>query len=346
MSELQLGLLAIGALVVAGVFAYNRRQERAARRAAEGSFRSGHADVLMDLREARIEPALAEPPQGAARAAASPVAALPDARIDYLVELAFSAPRAASVLAEHWKANEHLYAARAILACSGGGSAWRRLASGDGAAVDALRAGLQLVTREGAVNEAQLIEFRAAVETLAAATGATVSASEIQQAVDHARELDRFCGDSDIQVVFHVTAPEGGFLAGSKVRASAEASGLALEDDGRFALRNESGQILYALSSRDGSRFDAASIDGMALPGVSLTLDVPRVPDLRRSFQSMAGFAGQLAAALGGRLVDDNRNPLDARALEAVGAQLELVRGAFEAMGIATGSAEALRLFS
>ena len=47
MSELQIGLLAIGALVVAGVLGYNRIQERGAKRAAERAFRSGHADVLL-----------------------------------------------------------------------------------------------------------------------------------------------------------------------------------------------------------------------------------------------------------------------------------------------------------
>ena len=47
MSELQISLLAIGALVVAGVLIYNRVQERGAKHAAERSFRSGHDDVLL-----------------------------------------------------------------------------------------------------------------------------------------------------------------------------------------------------------------------------------------------------------------------------------------------------------
>jgi FtsZ-interacting cell division protein ZipA len=98
---------------------------------------------------------------------------------------------------------------------------------------------------------------------------------------------------------------------------------------------------LYALSSREGERLDAAQI-----AGVSLTLDVPRVPDLPRAFQSMARFATHLAASTDGRLVDDNGSPLDERALAAIGAQLDAVRGEFDAKGIATGSASALRLFS
>ncbi len=49
MTELQLGLLAIGAVVVAGVFAYNRMQERRAQREAQRSFASGHEDVLLGV---------------------------------------------------------------------------------------------------------------------------------------------------------------------------------------------------------------------------------------------------------------------------------------------------------
>ena len=346
MSDLQLGLLVIGAIVVVGVLAYNRRQERAARRDAEGSFRSNHRDVLMEPRAERIEPVLADTHRAAARTAASSPAALPDARIDYVMELSFSAPVAVSALLEHWKPYEHRYAARAILAYSEDRTVWHRLAPGGGSGASACRAGLQLVTRDGAVGEAELIEFRSAVETLAAATGAGVNAPQLKQAVDAAGELDRFCAEADIQVVFHVTAPPHEAFAGTKIRAVAEASGLVLEEDGRFALRDDADQILFALSARDGSRFAAASIKDAAPDGLSLSLDVPRVPDLGRSFQTMAGFARQLAAVLGGSLVDDNGNSLDDRAVAAIGAQLDAVRCAFEARGIATGSAEALRLFS
>ena len=47
MSELQISLLAIGLLIVAGVYAFNRFQERKHRRRAEQAFSSGHEDVLL-----------------------------------------------------------------------------------------------------------------------------------------------------------------------------------------------------------------------------------------------------------------------------------------------------------
>jgi hypothetical protein len=347
MSELQLGLLAIGVLLVVGVFAYNRRQEGVARRAAESGFRGGPADALLQSeapRSAAMQPE--RPPHATARIPAGPAAALPDPNVDYIVELFFPSVLAPSELVQQWKANEHRYATRAIFACDGGGAGWRRLSVDDMAPVESLRAGLQLVTREGPASEAELIEFRAAAETLAAATGATVSAPEIRHAAETARALDRFCEESDIQVVVHVVGTGEGALQGARMRATAEASGLALDEDGRLTLRDDDDRLLYALGPRERQGFEAATLDAAQLAGVSLTLDVPRVPDLSRTFQSMARFATHLAAALDGRLVDDNGNPLDERALAAIGAQLDAVQGGFEAKGIATGSASALRLFS
>jgi hypothetical protein len=256
---------------------------------------------------------------------------LPDPKVDYVIELAFAQPVAPGLLLQHWKANEHRYAARVILAGRDGGGEWTRLAADDPGTIESLRTALQLVTRDGAVSDAELIEFRAAVETLAAATGATVSAPEIRPAAEAARSLDEFCADSDIQVVVHVVAGNGS-LPEAGVRNLAEAAGMMLEADGRFTLRDGEGRLLYGLGPREG--------------GVSLTLDVPRVPHFQHVFRSMGKFASELAVALGGTLVDDNQNPLNERALEAIGMQLDAVRAAFDARGIPSGSASALRLFS
>ena len=48
MSDLQISLLAIGAVVVAGIYLFNMLQERRFRRRAEAAFKSAHADVLLD----------------------------------------------------------------------------------------------------------------------------------------------------------------------------------------------------------------------------------------------------------------------------------------------------------
>ena len=325
MSELQTALLVIGALVVTGVLVYNRLQERGAKRAAERAFRSGHDDVLM------AQPAAASPgdPQRVPRSAHAPEDTQPDPAIDYIVELTAEKPLLRSSIQEQWNAIERRHARRALLAGAPGGRSWR--------------AGLQLVSRDGAVGEADLIEFRSAVETLAATVGATVSAPEMRAAVESARALDEFCAESDIQVVVHV---QGGPFPGARLRAAVEAGGLALEADGKFALRDDEGRLLYTLGAQDGAPFSAATVQAATPQAVSLSLDVTRAPDTRRSFESMARLAHQLAAILGGSLVDDNGNMLDERAIAAIAAQLDAVSTRLAAQGVAPGSPAALRLFS
>ena len=69
MSDLQLGLLGIGILVVIGVLAYNKLQEARLKRQSEESFGSQHDDVLLGGARAsrppsgeRIEPTFSAPP--------------------------------------------------------------------------------------------------------------------------------------------------------------------------------------------------------------------------------------------------------------------------------------------
>src|SRR3990167_5401800 len=108
----------------------------------------------------------------------------------------------AAEVAERWAPYEHRFAGRALLAVSPDRVAWRPLAGAGSCA--AVRAALQLASRAGPVGEAELIEFRTAVDTLASQIGGSVAAPEIKQAIEVARDLDRLCADADIQVVLHV----------------------------------------------------------------------------------------------------------------------------------------------
>jgi hypothetical protein len=307
MSDLQIGLLAVGALVVAGIFAYNAVQERRARRTAERAFRSGHADVLMDGAAQRLEPRFDAPSR---RASPPETGALPDSRLDFIIELHLRQVVSAAEVAAHWAPFEHRFAGRALLAASPDRAAWRPLAAAGSCA--AVRAALQLASRAGPVSEAQLIEFRGAADTLGAQIGAGVTAPEVKQALEAARELDALCADADIQVVLHVVPQPGGAFAGAAPPQAPGAFGVARRDDGGYAL----------------------------------SIDVPHCPDVRRAYDAMVVYARDLCATLGGMIVDDNARVLDEQALAAIGAQLDAVRATLEARGIEPGSPAALRLFS
>ncbi len=357
MSEFQTGLLLIGALAVAAVFGYNKWQEHRAGQAADNSFRSRHPDVLVEgapataprvsatasAEEPRIEPVIAprSPVLTVNHGAADEE--IPDARVDYVIELGGHGEVNAALLAELWSGVERRFPRRARLAGFVDGQ-WVQLAPG--ATSQQMEAALQLVNRQGVLSEGELLEFRSAVETLASRLQYTAKSPEMRDALEAARALDGICAEADIQVAFHVVAAPGAAFAGTKVRAAAEASGFVLDARGRFALFDEDGRELYELADRDGTKFIPATMKDAAPQALTLSMDVPRAPDTQRTFDAMVRFGKQLAHLLAGGLVDDNNQPLDERAVSAINAQLVVVRRSLEAQGIAPGSALALRLFS
>lgn len=280
MTDLQIGLLIIGAVAVAGVLVYNRVQERATRRAAERSFRSQHADVLLDEPEVRREPTLGPAPQSVE--AAAPLGPPPDPRLDYVIELQGIG---AGEVSAAWAGLERRFAHRALLAEAGEGRS---------------QAALQMVNRSGVIPESELIGFRSEVESIAAAHGASVKAPPVREALEAAQALDRACADVDVQIALHVLGP-------AKADLEHEPFTVARRPD-----------------------------------GVTLLLDVPRTPELSKSYAAMV----RAAQRLGGRLVDDKGNALDERALAAIGVEVEALRNRLGEIGIEPGSPLALRLFS
>jgi hypothetical protein len=332
MSELQLSLIVIGALVVVGVLVYNRLQERAAQRHADAAFRSGHPDALLGTPGADGDTA-ARPGDARPRTTPRqepPVPGVgPDPAVDYIMELTpDSGPLPVLSGGEQWQALQRRFRDRVLVATAPSGKS--------------LLVGLQLVTRSGVAGEAELIEFRAEVENLAAGEALKVSAQEMKSALESARELDAFCADRDIQVALHVVSrvPEG--LDRASVVAIGERFGLVRRDDNRQVSRDVAGRPLFEVSDRSGAKLDAPG----PLLAVSFTMDVPRAPDTRRTFEAMSRMAVAVAGEAGGSLVDDNENALDERALAAIEAQLDKIRGELELRGIVPGSALASRLFS
>jgi hypothetical protein len=230
---------------------------------------------------------------------------MPDARLDYVIELEVGRGTLSATVLEHWKPVAQRFAHRALIAGTDGDS-WRRVAAGDVRSLIALRAALQIVSRSGVVSDTELVEFRSDVETVAAALGARVAAPEMREALAKARDLDALCSDNDIQVALHV--------------AGGAAQSLPAGEH-EFLVEQQADRV-------------------------SFILDVPRSPQPARAFESMSRAARQLADAGGGRVVDDNGNSLDERALRSIEAELEAVRGRLADAGIEPGSELALRLFS
>lgn len=212
MTDLTLGLAIVGAAAVAAVVLYNRRQERSARKRLEQGFAVGPADALLPDPQERREPKL----QASHRVPEPGTGAAPDPRVDYVMRLSL-AETAATELGERWRDIAARFSRRALLVHSPSGG-WL--------------AGLQLVSRAGVVPEPELIEFRSAIETLAARLGGSASGPEMREALQAARQLDSACAEADIQVALHVVgvSPDQVFR-GEPFQASPRADGVTLTLD-------------------------------------------------------------------------------------------------------------------
>jgi len=339
MNELQLGLLIAGALAVGGVIFYNRVQEQRQRRRAEQAFGSRHADVLLSNEPPRREPSLGPPATVRDEAAGALVDEdLPDQRLDYVIELGGDKSVATAVMLEGWQGLERRFGRRTLLAYREDNGSWRRATHATVGVRTHWRASLQLVSRGGVVGEAELIEFRSEIETLAARAGASVAAPEMRQALDAARALDRACADADIQVAFHVVPLDAGGFPEDEAGRALRTHGLVEEGMRRWIRRDAEGRDLFRVTMEGESTH--------AIDRLTLTMDVPRTPELRRAYESMVLAARSLTSTLGGVLQDDNARALDEHSLSAIAAQLETVREDLTRRGFAPGSRLALRLFS
>jgi hypothetical protein len=370
-SDLQLGLLGIGVIVVVAVIAYNKWQEMKLRRRAEAAFASGHRDVLFGERAEAVEGARATAawtPNGATNAtdrvehtlgdagaeaaaarpdeASPPAAAELDTAVDFIVELDCARPTAAEVLADH--------AGGLIDAALAKSVRWegRDEAHGEWYPIDPagryrhIRVGLQLANRSGAASERDLASYSRAVQEIALALGAQAESPDLAGAVARAQALDRFCADVDVLIGLSVIGSESHTFSGTKIRALAESAGLALGKDGRFHRLGEDGIEQFALANLEPMPFHAETVKTLQTRGVTALFDVPRVPPSDAAFRRFLDFAHELEQSLGGVLVDDNRKPIGQAALEAIAQQLDRIHATMDAHGIPAGGPLARRLFT
>lgn len=355
MSELQLGLLGLGVLVVLAVIVFNKWQESRYRRTAR-DFESRHDDVLLGgARHAqpaptapeasdgpgveRIEPRWddsASPPlESAPSIARTPAADVPeppaalDSRVDRIAELSFAVPVPGDRLGGA-VAGFGLTRRVGVDGFDAGRGFWLPLAPD--AVYERARVGMQLSDRGGPATGVDLAAFRECVEALSQNLGASVAwDQEEAEALARGTALDGFCADVDLQIGLSLIASAP--FAETKLRGLAEANGFRREDDGVFRRRDDDGREVLSL------RHDAANTAG-------LLLEVARVPRDAAAFGLMAHCARVFAKSLDARIVDDRRQPLDDAAVTRIGHGIATLQGRLEAADIPAGGRLALRLFA
>jgi FtsZ-interacting cell division protein ZipA len=360
MSDLQIGLAVLGAIIVVAVLAFNYWQERQFQRRGAQTFTGRHEDVLLGMAgtppqpttaaplgvdDSRIEPSMdAELKVPAAAHPQEGNADVPRREIDYIAELRAGEFIAAQHIA---KVRERIPALGRRISFGGlnhESKSWEPLRS-DGR-YTTLRAGLQLVDRSGPAKEEQFRTFCEFVRTTAGELAAIAELPEFAPALEQAVALDEFCADVDVLVGINVIANTGQVFHGTKIRGLAEASGLRLQSSGVFHCHDEQGSTLFSLDNQQSEPFLIDRIRNITTPGVTFLLDVPRVANGLEVFDKMVAMGRSFAESLDGTLADDNRALLNDAGLDRIRAQLRAIYSAMEQRGIEAGSPLALRLFS
>lgn len=370
MSDLQLGLIVIGAVIVAGVYAFNRWQERQLHRRVEQPFaesaHSGPSDL--DVRglegDERVEPRFNRAVDATENASVSAVAAEADASsalkrsvdqdipavthtpIDYLCTLNAPVAIPYDLISELVSAAHTIGKRVTLKAWNDDSGEWHELSLGEPRAITRVVIGLQLADRSGPVNRVQLSTMRDLFRHLAERVGAQFECPDIDSAAQAAAELDQFCAEVDISVGCNIVPNGGSGLAGTKLRGLLESAGYVLETDGKFWLHADDGKALMRVEDAQGKPLSADRLRNESLSGLTLSMDVPNAPAHGRLFERMVETAKHLAHALDGAVVDDNGAPLTEPGLKVIRQQLHQVQAALQARGIAAGSDLAARLFS
>ncbi len=365
-SDFQLVLIGIIALVIVGVIVYNRWQELKYKKRAEQAFASDSGDALFADKTERVEPSMGAltnvaaddnlddldivVPGTQAAAPVTPAGRTGDltpainTEIDTVALILADAPVVADVYAPIIKESQQL----------GGKILWEGLVGGIWMPIDVtadeqyreLRAGLQLADRGGATELPQIQSFDDAMIAFAARIDAVSQREDATDAARRAQMVDQFCADTDVEIAINVAGKSGVTFAATKIRGLAESQGLTALASGEFVMKDDLNRVIFLL--RNGVPTEPTGIrrDSGYHSQLTFALDVPRTPNATENFERMFTMALQFADVLHGEVVDDNKKLLTANGRKMIHDTIREIVGEMQQKGVASGSSTALRLYA
>jgi hypothetical protein len=213
-------------------------------------------------------------------------------------------------------------------------------------AADAIAFSMPLATRNGAVTESTLRDWMQEIETGGRDHSAEMVYAPIHDDAKRAVELDAFCGNLDLLVGVNLMRADHSSIPGTRLRGTLEAEGFHLNEHGAFEMGSEDGQhMLYEIRNAHGQPMTADSLRNDGVHGLTLTLDVMRVPNPVQHFDMMRSLAKRLATRLEAVMVDDRGHALTDALMQKIRGELEKRVMAARTAGIEPGSPLARTLF-
>ena len=201
-----------------------------------------------------------------------------------------------------------------------------------------LQAGVQMASRTTALNELEYSELVTRLRALSDDIGAEPEIPDMIEVMGDARTLHRFVAGHDAQLGVNLMS-NGAPWAIATLIGALEKQGFDVRPDGRFAMPDGDGGVLFTLSTNVTLGADTTS-------HLTLLLDVPVVAPARDGFGAMVACARAMVGRLDATIVDDSGQPLLDAALAEINGQVLEFYAEMAAADIPAGSTRALRLFS
>ncbi|AHV93281.1 cell division protein ZipA C-terminal FtsZ-binding domain-containing protein [Bordetella holmesii] len=363
MSDLQIGLIVLGVLLILLVLGFNWWQDRRVRRRMQEHFPASEQDPLLGGEEParsvapaseparqRREPGIGQAapvdaaPAGAI-AAAAPVTAEgddgeePDPAVEVVIEIHFAEPARGTDLLPYMQSLRQVGKKQLrVFASTDRGRHRSRIAPEE--SYSTLQLAVLLANRSGPLTAIEWSHAWARAQDLADRFEGSIEGPDQQAVLEQAARLDDVCAALDTQV--GLTLMLGAAQPAAEVLAVARGLGFA-PDGARLAWLNDAGAVRFTLARGDGAAFDA----GMGgIERLYLLLDVPCSPSDPHAFGRMVEVGRDLAGRLRAELVDDQGRVLADGADAVIDERLRALFEQLEQAGLPAGSERAQRVFA
>ena len=355
MSDLQIGLILLGVVLILLVLLFNWWQDRRVRKQMQEQFPEREEDPLLGgtpppLAAMRREPGLgsvAEPAhetrangdavQDASGSDDDPAEADPTTEV--VIDISFAQPVPSEQLhaATHGLKRVGSKPVRLFAEKEGGG---HRARLRPGESYVSMQLAVLLANRNGPLSEIEWSELWTAAQSLTERFEGSMEGPEIKEVVQRAQRLDAICAELDAMVGLALQLP--GALSVAEVGQALEEVGF-LRHGPQLAWMSELGipRFTALFNGRLPGEVQSAGVDR-----IELVLDLPNSPADDQAFSRMASVGRHLAANLDAQLLDDQGRPVADGADQAIDVQLHERYRQLEAAGFVAGEYRTARLFS
>lgn len=340
MSDLQIGLILLGVVLILVVVIFNWWQDRRVRQKMQEHFPERELDPLMGAGSGttvRREPGfgLREPIQELAADDPDEV----DPTTEMVIDISFAQPVPTSSLypaiqSLHKVGNKPVR----IFAEREGGGHRSRLRPDE--AYVSMQLAVLLANRSGPLTDIEWSQLWTFAQSLVERFDGSIEAPEQDKVVRRARELDDVCAGLDAQVGLALRLP--GTLPVPEITR-------VLKEVGFLPYGRQLAWMSDAGMPRFTALFDGVAVQDVQSAGVDridLLLDLPNSPADEQAFSRMASVGRDLAGRLNAQLLDDQGHPVPDGADHAVDKQLLELYTRLGESGFDAGDERTVRVFS